>query len=356
MHEQNHIRPALDSIPSYVPGKPAPPDAFKVSSNESPFEPVPQIRDAVTSLVTGLNRYPDMAVLQLRAALAGDYGVDPSQIHVSTGASAVLGDLVRATVDQGDEVVFAWRSFEAYPIIVQSHGGVCVPVPLTESFEHDLDAMAGAVNERTRLVLLCSPNNPTGTAIGTEALRAFLEQIPVTVTVVLDEAYTEFADAEQRADSSALFAEFANLVRVRTFSKVHGIAGLRCGYAVAHPRLAQALAKVTVPFGANTLAQAAALAAREPAAQQELAQRIAWIKDERARVEDAAAAGGWDLHASHGNFVYLPLRERTQEFVQFAADRGLIVRGYGNDGVRITIAEEAANSRAIDVMGQWQSR
>ena len=325
-----------------------------MSSNESPFPPVPEIREAVLSLLDGLNLYPDMAAVQLRTALAGDYDVDFSQIHVSTGASAVLADIVRATVNQGDEVVYAWRSFEAYPIIVQAHGGVCVPVPLTDTYEHDLDAMAEAITDNTRLVLVCSPNNPTGSLIGTEVLRDFMTRVPDTVTVALDEAYTEFADADQRADSAELFAEFSNLVRVRTFSKVHGIAGLRCGYAVAHPKLAAALAKVTTPFGTNTLAQAAALAARKPSAQEEFARRIAWIRSERERVLAAAREAGRTLPDSHGNFVYLPLGERTAEFVQFAADRGLITRGYGADGVRITVGEEAANDLTIQILSEFR--
>lgn len=354
MSERVVIREILDSIPLYVPGKPAPRESFKVSSNESPFPPVPEIREAVVSMVDGLNRYPDMAVVELREALAARYGVDYTQIHVSTGASAVLGDLVRATVDQGTEVVFAWRSFEAYPIIVQSHGGVCVPVPLTADFAHDLDAMAAAVSERTRLVLLCSPNNPTGTVIGTEELRSFLERVPQTVTVVLDEAYTEFADPEARADSAALFLEFENLVRVRTFSKVHGIAGLRCGYAVAHPRMAEALAKVTVPFGTNSLAQVAARASWEPSARAELNRRITWIRNERDRILSTVRDFGWNLPASHGNFIFLPLGERSEEFVGFAAARGLIVRGYGNDGVRITVGEKEANARTIEVLAEFR--
>lgn len=353
MLEVNHTRATLATIPSYVPGRPALADSFKVSSNESPFEPHPAIREALIGELSGLNRYPDMAAVRLREALAEKHGVPAAQVHVSTGASAVLSDLVRATVDQGDEVVFAWRSFEAYPIIVISHGGVPVQVPLTEEFEHDLDAMAKAVTERTRLILLCSPNNPTGAVIGTEALRSFLRAVPGRVTVALDEAYVEFADLP--ADSAALFKEFPNLVITRTFSKVHGIAGLRLGYALAHPRLAEALGKVTVPFGANTLAQTAARVALEPAVAADLAQRVEWIRAERSRVAEALEGVdlGVSIPRSHGNFVFLPLGERTGEFVDFAASRGLIVRGYGSDGCRITIGEEAANSRTIEVVREF---
>lgn len=358
MVENIHVRSALESIPSYVPGKPAPADAFKVSSNESPFEPLPEIRAALEKELAGLNRYPDMAATKLRELLAREHGVEPAQVHVSTGASAVLGDLVRALADQGDEVIFPWRSFEAYPILVQSHGAVAVPVPLTAHEEHDLDAIAAAVTERTRLILLCSPNNPTGTVLTTAELEAFLGRIPDHITVALDEAYVEFADPEVRADSARLFVRFENLVRVRTFSKVHGIAGLRLGYAIAHPRLAEALDKVAIPFGASSLAQIAACVALEEPARTELAARVEWIRAERSRVE--SALDRLDLGCarvpSHGNFVYLPLGERTGEFVQFALERGLVVRGYGSDGCRVTIAEEAANARFIDIAEAWQEQ
>ena len=358
MAENIHVRSALESIPSYVPGKPAPANAYKVSSNESPFEPLPEIRAALERELAGLNRYPDMAAVRLRTLLAAEHGVEPAQIHVSTGASAVLGDLVRALADQGDEVIFPWRSFEAYPILVQSHGATAVPVPLTELHELDLEAIAEAVTERTRLILLCSPNNPTGTVLSTPELVAFLERIPDTVTVALDEAYVEFADPGVRADSARAFEDFENLVRVRTFSKVHGIAGLRLGYAIAHPRLAMALDKVAIPFGASSLAQTAACVALEEPARTELAERVEWIRRERSRVQHALE--GLDLGCtsvpSHGNFVYLPLGERTGEFVHFALERGLVVRGYGSDGCRITIAEEAANSRLIAIAQAWDEQ
>ncbi|MDO5645166.1 MAG: histidinol-phosphate transaminase [Dermabacter sp.] len=359
MAERNYIRTVLDSLPSYVPGKPAPAGAFKASSNESPFPPLPEVHDAVLAELGGLNRYPDMAVVDLRAQLGEQYGVQPSQVHVSTGASAVISDLVRATVDQGTEVVYAWRSFEAYPIIVQSHVGVGVGVPLTDAGEHDLEAMADAITDNTRLVLLCSPNNPTGCVIGTEALEAFLERVPDAVTVGLDEAYVEFADPEKRADSAALFARFDNLVRLRTFSKVHGMAGLRLGYAIAHPKLAEALAKVTVPFGSNSLAQAAARTALAEPARTKLAERVQWLRAERERVLGAVRGlelgltGAGVIPDAQGNFIYLPLGERSGEFAARAAERGLLVRAYGNDGVRITIAEEAANDLAIALITEW---
>lgn len=359
VREEIRLRSVLEALPAYVPGRPADEDGtvrFKVSSNESPFPPLPSVQEAVRAALAGANRYPDMAATALREALGREHRVAPEQIALSTGSVAVTGDLVRALVDQGDEVVFAWRSFEAYPIIVTSHGGVPVAVPLTDRLEHDLPAMAAAITERTRLVLLCTPNNPTGPSLGTEAVRAFLRQVPAHVVVAIDEAYREFHDPASVLDSAALLREHGNVVLLRTFSKAQALAGLRIGYAVAHPRLARALGQVTVPFGASLLAQAAALATLEPAARAELEERAATLRAERDRVLSALADLDWQLPDSQGNFVYLPLGERSAEFARFADDRGLVVRAYGSDGVRVTIAEREANDRFLEIAEEWRRR
>ena len=357
--ESIRLRSALEELPAYVAGKPAANGAgprFKVSSNESPFPPPAAVREAVITAMDSAHRYPDMGAVALREALGALHGVDPTQIAVSTGSVAVCGDLVRAVVDPGDEVVFAWRSFEAYPILVGSHGGVSVPVPLTATFEHDLEAMAAAITDRTRLVLLCTPNNPTGPSLTTEQIRVFLSRVPEHVVVALDEAYREFHDPDSVAETATIFRDHPNVVLLRTFSKMQGLAGLRIGYAVAHPRLARALGQVTVPFGAGSLAQAAALASCEPAVIAELEQRAAWIREERARVADALRAQGWELPVSQGNFLYFPLAERSAQFTAFAEQRGLVLRAYGVDGVRATIAEQEANDLLIDICGQWRER
>lgn len=353
------LRGTLDALPAYVPGRPAADDGvvrYKVSSNESPFPPLPSVQEAVTRALAGANRYPDMAAAALREALGREHGVAAEQIAVSTGSVAVSGDLVRALVDQGDEVVFAWRSFEAYPIVVTSHGGVPVMVPLGEGHRHDLPAMAAAITDRTRLVVLCTPNNPTGPALGTDEVRAFLRSVPEHVVVAIDEAYREFHDPRTVLDSGAIFREHGNVVLLRTFSKMQALAGLRIGYAVAHPRLARALGQVTVPFGASLLAQEAALATLEPAAREQLGQRAAQIRAERDRVQAGLASQGWELPVSQGNFVYLPLGERSAEFAAFADARGLVVRAYGVDGVRVTIAEVAANDRLLEIAREWIGR
>ena len=356
--ENIRVRSALSALPAYVAGKPAADDGmvrYKASSNESPFPPPVAVRDAVVAALENAHRYPDMAAHELRTALGALHGVEPAQIALSTGSVAVTGDLVRALVDPGDEVIFAWRSFEAYPILVGSHGGVPVQVPLTDRFEHDLEVMAAAITERTRLILLCTPNNPTGPSLSTVQLERFLARVPDHVVVAIDEAYREFHDPDTVADTARLFREHGNVVVLRTFSKLQGMAGLRLGYAIAHPRLARALSQVTVPFGASVPAQAAALASLDEAVAGELDERAAWIRAERARVMTALAEQGWDLPVSQGNFVYFPLGADSAEFLDHADRRGLVLRGYGSDGVRATIAEREANDLLITIAGQWRT-
>ncbi|MGO1926610.1 aminotransferase class I/II-fold pyridoxal phosphate-dependent enzyme [Brachybacterium sp. JB7] len=357
--ETIRVRSVLEELPAYVAGKPAAEDGsrrFKASSNESPFPPVAAVRDAAAAGLEVTNRYPDAAAHELREALGTKHGVDPSQIALSTGSVAVTGDLVRALVDQGDEVVYPWRSFEAYPILVGSHGGVSVQVPLTAELEYDLDAMAAAVTDRTRLIILCTPNNPTGASLSTAQIEAFLGAVPEDAVVAIDEAYREFHDPATVAGTAGIFRRHGNVVLLRTFSKLQGLAGLRIGYAVAHPRLARALSQVTVPFGASIPAQTAALMSLRGDVQQELDRRAVWIREERSRVLSALAEQGWQMPSAQGNFVYFPLGEKTTEFAEFADRRGLVLRAYGTDGVRATIAEQEANDLLIEVARAWRER
>ena len=357
--ENIRLRPTLEGLPAYVAGKPAADDGilrYKISSNESPFPPVLAVRDAVIASLGATHRYPDAAAGELRERLGAKHGVEPAQIALSTGSVAVSGDLVRALVGEGDEVVHAWRSFEAYPILVGSHGGVSVAVPVTATGEHDLEAMAAAITDRTRLVLLCTPNNPTGPSLSTDQVEEFLARVPEHVVVAIDEAYREFHDPATVLGTAGIFRRHGNVVLLRTFSKLQGLAGLRIGYAVAHPRLARALSQVTVPFGASSPAQAGALASLQPAVQEELEHRAEWIRSERSRVLAALAEQGWQLPASQGNFVYLPLGGQSAEFAEFADARGLVLRAYGTDGVRATIAEQEANDLLIEIAAAWRER
>ncbi len=350
------LRPVLATLPTYRPGRPATPaaglTAYKISSNENPYPPLPSVLAVVRAAAERINRYPDLAVTALREALGARLGVPADRIACGTGSVGVLGQIMTALCEPGDEVVYAWRSFEAYPIVTALAGARAIEVPLTPDHRHDLVAMAAAVTERTKVILVCTPNNPTGTVCRDAELRDLLTRVPAHVLVVVDEAYLEFVTDPLAPDALALHREFPNVAILRTFSKAYGLAGLRVGYAVAHEPVAAALRATATPFGVNTLAQEAAVASLEAAA--ELTARVENLVAERVRVEAALAEQGWDLPASQANFVWFPLREQTQAFAAACETAALTVRAYGMDGVRATIGESAASDRLIEVAGAWR--
>ncbi len=352
------LRAALDAVPAYAPGRPASArpgvSTFKISSNENPYPPLPGILDVVREAAGSMNRYPDMAVTALTDALANRLGVPASHIATGPGSVGVLGQVIAAVCDPGDEVVYAWRSFEAYPILTSLAAASPVQVPLTADGRHDLDAMAAAVTDRTRVVLVCTPNNPTGPAVVAAELERFLDAVPRDVLVVLDEAYLEFVTADDAPDCLALQQRRDNVVVLRTFSKAYGLAGLRVGYAVAHEAIATALRKTAIPFGVNALAQAAAVASLD--AEEELLVRVKELVAERERVVGALREQGWDIPDSQANFVWFGLGDETAEFAAFCDEAGLTVRPYGADGVRATVAEREANDRLIEVAAAYRSR
>lgn len=349
------LRSALDQVPAYVAGKPpAPRDGvtvYKVSSNENPHPPLPSVVEVIREAAEGVNRYPDMGVTALTDALAAHLDVPREQLATGTGSVGVLAQIIQSTCDPGDEVVYAWRSFEAYPIVVAIAGAVSVQVPLTDDERHDLDAMAAAITDRTRVVLVCTPNNPTGPSVTHAELEAFLAKVPRDVLVVVDEAYLEFVEGEGEVDGLSLRREHGNVMLLRTFSKAYGLAGLRVGYAVAPEPVAEALRKTATPFGVNLIAQAAAIASLE--AKDELDVRVKEIGAERERVLAALAEAGWQMTPSQANFVWFPLGERTADFVAACTEAGLSVRPYGSDGVRVTIGETEANDRLIEVAREF---
>lgn len=345
------LRAALDQVPAYVAGKPPAPregqTVYKVSSNENPHPPLPSVLEVIREQATSVNRYPDMGVTALTDALAGHLDVPREQLATGTGSVGVLAQIVQSLCDPGDEVVYAWRSFEAYPIVVAIAGAVSVQVPLTADHRHDLDAMASAITDRTKVVLVCTPNNPTGPAVTHAELEDFIASVPSHVLVVVDEAYLEFVEGDERVDGLALRREHDNVMLLRTFSKAYGLAGLRVGYAVAPEPVAEALRKTATPFGVNLLAQAAAVASLE--AKGELDVRVKQLVAERARVAEGLREAGWDLPESQANFVWFPLGERTADFVAACEQAGLSVRPYGTDGVRVSIGETEANDRLLEV-------
>ncbi|WP_151526440.1 histidinol-phosphate transaminase [Serinicoccus kebangsaanensis] len=350
------LRTALAGVPAYVPGKPPAPvegvRAYKISSNENPYPPLPSVTQAISDAAQQVNRYPDMGVVALTEALSAELALPAAQLATGTGSVAVLAQLVAITCEPGDEVVYAWRSFEAYPIVVALSGAASVQVPLDADARHDLDAMADAITDRTRLVLVCTPNNPTGPAVTEAELRAFLDRVPRDLLVVIDEAYLEFTTDETVPDALALAHERPNVVVLRTFSKAYGLAGLRVGYAVAHPEIATALRKAATPFGVTDLAQAAAIASL--GAKDELMVRVKELVGERERVVAALREQGWDVPQAQGNFCWLPLGDEAVPFAQAAQAKGLMVRPFAGDGVRCTIGETEANDRLLEVAADWQ--
>ncbi|MGV9819149.1 histidinol-phosphate transaminase [Nocardia xishanensis] len=342
------IRPDLTAIPAYTPGR-SHPGAVKLASNETTLPPLPAAAKAIAEAAELAHRYPDNQASELRAALAEFLGVTPEHVAVGCGSVALCQELVQITcAAPTDEVLFAWRSFEAYPIVTQVGNATAVQVPLTPELTHDLDAMAAAVTSDTRLIFVCNPNNPTGTAHGREALIRFLDAVPPHVLVVLDEAYYEYLrlTPQDRPDGVELGRDRPNVVVLRTFSKAYGLAGLRVGYAVGDPEVIAALMKVHIPFSVNRVAQAAAIASLE--ARHELLERTDAVILERDRMRAALLEAGYPVPPSETNFVWLPLGERSAEFGEASAEAGVLVRPYGTDGVRVTVGDPHENDSFLD--------
>ncbi len=336
------IRPDLDSLPAYVPGKTFP-GALKLASNEVTEPPLPAVAAAITAAAAGVNRYPDNGAVALTEALATHVGVGAEEIQTAGGSVTLCQNLITITSGPGDEVLFGWRSFETYPLATRVTGATPVQVPLTGDAAYDLSAMADAITDRTRLIFVCNPNNPTGTVVEAAALRAFLERVPSDLLVVLDEAYIEYArlDDAHAYDAIELRKEFGNLVVLRTFSKAYGLAGLRVGYAVAAPEVVVALSKVHIPFSVNSLAQAAAIAAI--GASDQLLERTDAVAAERTRVTAALREAGYRVAQSQANFVWLELGDDAAPFAADAAAAGLVVRPFAGEGVRVTVTVPEEN-------------
>ena len=324
------LREDLESLPAYVPGKRMP-DAVKLSSNESAHSPLPSVTEAIAESAAQSHRYPDMGVVELRKKLAAHLGLaDETSVTVGTGSSALCQQLVTITCQPGDEVIFPWRSFEAYPIFTQVTGATAVPVPLRE-LRNDLPAMAEAISERTRLIFVCNPNNPTGTTISTEEFREFMDRVPADVIVALDEAYVEYNTADNTPLATEAVRQYPNVIGLRTFSKAYGLAGLRVGYAFGNPEIIATLSKVAIPFSVSAVAQAAAIASLEAA--DELNERVTETNQQRDRLADELA-----LTQSFANFVWVPaesLHDSPQEVAAQLAESGVLVRAF-DEGLRIT--------------------
>jgi histidinol-phosphate aminotransferase len=350
-------RADLDAIPPYVAGRSVADvarelgigEAIKLASNEVPFGPLPGVPEAVAEAVAQSHRYPDPSASALRDRLAGWLGVDPARVVTGCGSVALAELIAKATVLPGDEIIYSWRSFEAYPIIAAGAGVTSVPVPNTAAHGHDLEAMADAITDRTRLIFVCNPNNPTGTSVRKAELDRFLDRVPDDTLVVLDEAYREFVTDSEVPDGLVTYGDRPNVLVLRTLSKAWGLAGLRVGYLVAEPEVAGAIRKVLTPFSTNMIAQAAALAALD--AEKEVARRCGIIIAERDRVASELHKLVPGAPGSQANFVWLPLGDRSVEFAAACERQGVIVRPFHGDGVRVTIGTPADNDMFLKAAG-----
>jgi histidinol-phosphate aminotransferase len=313
------------------------------------------VRAAIERAMDVINRYPDNGCVELKAALAKHLGsvFTPEHVAVGCGSVSLCQQLVQITAAPGDEVIFGWRSFELYPPQVQVAGATAIKVPLTHH-TFDLDAMLAAVNDRTRLIFVCNPNNPTSTVVAPGALTRFIEAVPPHVLIVIDEAYVEYIRAPMLADSLELVRTHSNVVVLRTFSKAYGLAGLRVGYAIGHPDMITALDQVYVPFTVTSLSQVAAIASLDAA--DELLARTDFVVAERTRISAGLRAAGFTLPDSQSNFVWLPLGPRTVDFVTQAADARIVVRPYGADGVRVSVGAPEENDALLQFAGEWINR
>jgi histidinol-phosphate aminotransferase len=345
----------LDEYVAYRPGKVArSPEgrSYKLSSNESPYGPLPSVREVIAEAGGLVNRYPDNGCTALIQAIAGRYGVPEEHVAVGCGSVGVTQMLLEAIGEPGVEVVYAWRSFEAYPTLADLAGVTSVRVPLTDE-THDLTAMGDAIGDRTGMVFVCNPNNPTGTTVRRRELEAFFDRVPESCLIVLDEAYHEYVRDPEVPNGLDLYAHRPNLVVLRTFSKAYGLAGLRVGFMVAPAPIAEQVRKTYLPFSVNSVAQAAAIASLE--AEDELLGRVESTVKERGRVYAALTAQGWTVAPTEANFVWLRLGEDTTAFAAACHAAGVSVRPFAGEGARVSIGSPEENDAFLVVAGAYRT-
>lgn len=355
------IRTVLSTLPSYAPGRTVP-GAIKLASNELSFPTLPAVADAVAAAVgadrgtAGINRYPDNGAAELVDLLAKHLGAPAASVLTGNGSVALCQQLVQAVAGDDDEVVFGWRSFEAYPIVTRITGARPVLVPNTTDHRLDLAGLAAAVTDATRLMFVCTPNNPTGTALSHTEVVALLDAVPDDVLVVIDQAYREFDRSPDPVDGVQLALTRPNVVALGTLSKAYGLAGVRVGYAVSTPDTVAALRKVAIPFALSTIGQVAAIAALR--AKDELAPRWAQVVSERARVVAALTADGYEVPPTEANFVWLPLREDAAAFAEHCETHKVVVRAFpdASGGVRVTIGSPEENDVFLAAARAWSGR
>ena len=346
-------------IPAYpvAGGYALPDDVALLASNESPDPPLPQVTAAITRRLEGLNRYPDPSNALLRTALSARYDVPPNRIALGNGSVEILLAAGEALLEPGAEIVHAWPSFSVYPHLAAASGARAITVPLDADDGHDLDAMAREITAATRLVIVCNPNNPTSTAVPLDRIAAFAERVPRHVAFILDEAYCEFNLLDDPDASLGLLGAHPNLVLLRTFSKVYGLAGLRVGFALCgSDELVRAVDQVRQPFYLNTLAQAAAIEALRH--QDAVAERVERAVVARVEMADGLERLGLRVAESQANFCWLHLPEDADEAAVVAGlrDRGVLVRAgaaLGREGaLRVTYGRPDENRRFLAALGE----
>jgi histidinol-phosphate aminotransferase len=348
------VKRHIAELKPYEPGKPIETlerelgiqGSIKLASNENPLGPSPKAVAAIQRAAAGVNRYPDGAAHRLRQALAGRLGVQPDQLVFGCGCDELLELVAKAFLGPGDEAVFAWPSFALYPIVVQGMGASAVRVPLDGDLVHDLPALAKAVTPRTQVVIVCNPNNPTGTSVGAADFDAFAAELPPDVLLVVDEAYREYATRPDFPDSLAWVARRPGTAVLRTFSKIYGLAGARIGYGVMDAELASWLDRARHPFNVSLLAEEAALAAL---GDEEHVRRTLAVTHEGLRfLRRELEALGLETWPSDANFLLLRAGAGIYELL---LREGVIVRPMGGFGlpehVRITVGTREENERLL---------
>jgi histidinol-phosphate aminotransferase len=351
----------LARLPSYRAGVPdgKAPESIaaegidQLASNESPYPPHPEVVEAIARAASAANRYPDPAATLLRRRVAERHEADPARVAVGNGSCELLLAAAEALCEPGAEILFAWPSFSIYPHLAALSGAREVRVPLAEGDLHDLDAMLAGVTATTQLLLVCNPNNPTGTYIGAERIADFCERVPGHVTVVLDEAYIDFQVHDDPDATVDLVDRFSNLVLLRTFSKCHGLAGLRVGYALCSPAFRAAVDAVRQPFSVNAIAQAAA--AEAILHHEDVAERVERTVVERVLVEEGIRELGLETPDSQTNFSWVELGDRDEAaLVEALAQRGILVRAgeaLGGPGhIRVSYGTHPQNERFLSAL------
>ena len=351
-----HIRPEVLAVPAYKQGATPEKKGYKLSSNENPFPPLPAVQRAIAE--AQVNRYANAALPELKAKIGELYGLDPAtsmqRVHVGAGSVSILYQLVQATVAQGDNFIYPWPSFEGYPMLALVAGGEGRGVRGNDDGTHNLDAMADAIDERTRAIMVCTPNNPTGPIVTKQQFANFMQRVPSNVLVVLDEAYAEFVTDPEAVRGDEEVGKYENLVVLRTFSKAYGLAGLRAGYGVGHPMIWEACRVVGIPLSVSPQAEAAALASLETESTRQLKENIAVLVERRERLVQGLRDQGYEVAESQSNFVWLPLRDNSQELALAFAEQGTLVRNFAGEGVRISVGEEESTHEVLRITAAFQ--